>query len=166
MLNNVFFHAYFEDKYFTSSTNITPLNDYPIIMIDVIINSVINPLIIFSYHHLCPFKSLFINQPNFPTYFSNTPIINSAINPLIIFSYHHLCPFKSLFISQPNFPTCFSYTPRGGDLKKISTSRSFLGYANHLRPSGKVVSICSNIFYITDIILSLSFKKLVYFQYY
>ena len=36
------------------------LNDYPIIMIDAIINSVINPLIIFSYHHLCPFKSFFI----------------------------------------------------------------------------------------------------------
>ena len=52
-------------------------------------------------------------------------IINSLINSLIIFSYHFLYPFKSFFISQPNFSTCFSYTPRGGGLKKISTSRSF-----------------------------------------
>ena len=31
------------------------LNDYPIIMNDIIINSLIS----FSYHHLCPFKSFF-----------------------------------------------------------------------------------------------------------
>ena len=37
------------------------LNDYPIIMIDIIINSLINFLIIFSYHHLYPFKSFFIS---------------------------------------------------------------------------------------------------------
>ena len=35
------------------------LNDYPIIMIDIIINSLINFLIIFSYKHLYPFKLLF-----------------------------------------------------------------------------------------------------------
>ena len=37
------------------------LNDYPIIMIDIIINSLINFLIVFSYHHLYPFKSFFIS---------------------------------------------------------------------------------------------------------
>ena len=37
------------------------LNDYPIIMIDTIINYLINSLIIFSYHHLCLFKSFFIS---------------------------------------------------------------------------------------------------------
>ena len=32
------------------------LDDYPIIMNDIIINSLINVLIIFSYHHLYPLK--------------------------------------------------------------------------------------------------------------
>ena len=35
------------------------LNNYNIIMIDIIINSLINSLIIFSYHHLYPFMSLY-----------------------------------------------------------------------------------------------------------
>ena len=37
------------------------LNDYSIIMIYIIINSLINSLIIFSYHHPYPFKSFFIS---------------------------------------------------------------------------------------------------------
>ena len=37
------------------------LNDYPIIMINIIINSLINFLIIFSYRYLYPFKSFFIS---------------------------------------------------------------------------------------------------------
>ena len=37
------------------------LNNYPIIMIDVIINSLINSLIIFPCHNLYPFKSFFIS---------------------------------------------------------------------------------------------------------
>ena len=40
------------------------LNDYPIIMIYIIINSlinIINSFIIFSYHHLYLFKSFFIS---------------------------------------------------------------------------------------------------------
>ena len=37
------------------------LNDYPIIMVDIIINSLINFLIIFFHNHLYPFKSFFIS---------------------------------------------------------------------------------------------------------
>ena len=37
------------------------LNNYNMIMVDIIINSLINSLIIFSYHHLYPFKSFFIS---------------------------------------------------------------------------------------------------------
>ena len=37
------------------------LNDYPITMIYIIINSLINSFIIFSYHDLYPFKSFFIS---------------------------------------------------------------------------------------------------------
>ena len=37
------------------------LNDYTIIMIYIIINSLINSFIIFSYHYFYPFKSFFIS---------------------------------------------------------------------------------------------------------
>ena len=37
------------------------LNNYLFIMIDIIINSFINSLIIFSYHHFYPFKLFFIS---------------------------------------------------------------------------------------------------------
>ena len=37
------------------------LNNYPIIMIDIIINSLISFLTIFSYHHFYPFKSFFMS---------------------------------------------------------------------------------------------------------
>ena len=85
-------------------------------------------------------------------------IINSLINFLIVLPYHHLYPFRSFFISQANFPTCFSYTARGRDLKKNTyLAVLFSGYADHPRPSGKVVSICRNIFYITDIIFIIVF---------
>ena len=44
--------------------------------------------------------------------------------------------------------------PLGAEtLKKQASLGAFLGHANHLRPSGKVVSRCSNIFYITDIFI-------------
>ena len=37
------------------------LNNYTIIMTDIIINSLINFLIIFSFHHFYPLKSFFIS---------------------------------------------------------------------------------------------------------
>ena len=37
------------------------LNGYPIVMIDINIDSLINSLVIFSYHHLRLFKSFFIS---------------------------------------------------------------------------------------------------------
>ena len=41
----------------------------------------------------------------------------------------------------------------GGTLMKISTFRSFLGYPHQVRSNGILASICSNIFYITNIII-------------
>ena len=54
MLNNVFFNAYFKDKYFIHLQVLANLNNYLIIMIDIIINFLINSLITFSYHHFYP----------------------------------------------------------------------------------------------------------------
>ena len=56
MLNDVLFMHTLKRNILVHLQTVTNLNDYPIIMIDIIIDSVI----IFSYH-LCPFKSFFIS---------------------------------------------------------------------------------------------------------